>query len=127
MEAVARRAGVSTKTLYRLITNKAALFEAMITQRIDRFAFLVQLRACEGRDIEAALREALLACAELILDGEVIALQRMILGESDKFHCRHVAWHACIPAAAGGDVRSRSCAGPRRSRTPRRGLRQAVS
>ena len=27
-ETVARRAGVSTKTLYRLIPNKAALFEA---------------------------------------------------------------------------------------------------
>ena len=85
MEAVARRAGVSTKTLYRLIPNKAALFEAMITERTDRFVAVVRLRACEGRDIEAALREALMACAELILDGEVIALQRMILGESDKF------------------------------------------
>ena len=85
IEAVARGAGVSTKTLYRLIPNKAALFEAMITQRTDRFVAVVRLRACEGRDIEAALREALLACAELILDGEVIALQRMILGESDKF------------------------------------------
>ena len=37
MESVARRAGVSTKTLYRLIPNKAALFEAMVTDRIDRF------------------------------------------------------------------------------------------
>ena len=26
-----------------------------------------------------------MVCAELMLDGEVIALQRMILGESDKF------------------------------------------
>ena len=38
MESVARRAGVSTRTLYRLIPNKAALFEAMLTDRIDRFA-----------------------------------------------------------------------------------------
>ena len=30
METVARRAGVSTKTLYRLIPNKAALFEDMV-------------------------------------------------------------------------------------------------
>ena len=29
-ETVARRAGVSTKTLYRLVPNKAALFEAMM-------------------------------------------------------------------------------------------------
>ena len=39
MESVARRAGVSTKTLYRLIPNKAALFEAMVTERHRPFRF----------------------------------------------------------------------------------------
>jgi AcrR family transcriptional regulator len=85
MDNVARSAGMSTKTLYRLIPNKAALFEAMVTERVDRFASIVKLRACNGGDVEAALTEALIVCAELILDGEVIALQRVILGESDKF------------------------------------------
>jgi AcrR family transcriptional regulator len=85
MESVARRAGVSTKTLYRLIPNKAALFEAMITARIDRFASVVRLRACDGRTIETALSEALMVCGELILDGEVIALQRLVLADSEKF------------------------------------------
>jgi AcrR family transcriptional regulator len=84
MESVARRAGVSTKTLYRLLPNKAALFEAMITQRIDRFVSVVNLGACKG-DIEAALTEALIICGELLLDGEVITLQRVVLAESDKF------------------------------------------
>jgi AcrR family transcriptional regulator len=85
MESVARRAGVSTKTLYRLIPNKGALFEAMITDGIDRFVSRIRLGACENGDIESALREALIVCSELILDGKVIAIQRMILGESDKF------------------------------------------
>jgi len=85
MESVARAAGVSTKTLYRLIPNKAALFEAMITERIDRLVSGVRLRACEGRDIETGLRDALLVCGELILDPNVISLQRVILSESDKF------------------------------------------
>jgi AcrR family transcriptional regulator len=85
MEGVARRAGVSTKTLYRLIPNKAALFEIMITERIDRFVSVVRLRACDGRNVKAALREALIVCGELILDGEVIALQRLILADSEKF------------------------------------------
>ena len=84
MEQVARRASVSTKTLYRLLPNKAALFEAMVTDRIDRFASIVKLRPCEGRDIEGALSEALRVCGELILDGEVIALQRMIIADSDR-------------------------------------------
>jgi AcrR family transcriptional regulator len=85
MESVARRAGVSTKTLYRLIPNKAALFEAMVADRIERFTAGVRFRACDGSDIEGALREALVVCGELILDPETIALQRMILAESDKF------------------------------------------
>ena len=85
MDGVARRAGISTKTLYRLIPNKAALFEAMITDRIDTFASVVRLRACDGSDTEKSLREALIVCGERILDGDVISLQRVILGESEKF------------------------------------------
>ena len=85
MESVARRAGISTKTLYRLIPNKAALFEAMITERIDGFAARVRLRACDGDDVEGALRDALIVCGELILAGDVISLQRVILGDSEKF------------------------------------------
>jgi AcrR family transcriptional regulator len=86
METVARRAGVSTKTLYRLIPNKAALFEAMVTDRIAGFVSRVKLRACDGGDdIEAALADALTACGELMLDGDVIALQRVILADTDKF------------------------------------------
>jgi AcrR family transcriptional regulator len=85
MESVARRAGVSTKTLYRLIPNKAALFEAIITDGIDRFVSRIRLRGCENGDIECALRDALIACGELILDGPVIGLLRMVIGEGDKF------------------------------------------
>jgi len=85
MESVARRAGVSTKTLYRVVPNKAALFEAMITERIDRFVSIVNLRGCKGDDVEVALTDALILCGELLLDGEVITLQRVILGDSDKF------------------------------------------
>jgi AcrR family transcriptional regulator len=85
MEAVARRARVSTKTLYRLIPTKAALFEAMITDRLDRFASGVRLRACDGTDIAEALSDALIVCGELMLAADVIALQRMILGEAETF------------------------------------------
>src|SRR6266481_4851290 len=85
MENVARRAGVSTKTLYRLVPDKKALFEATVTDRLDRFVSTVSLRACEGGDIEAALPDALLTCADLVLDPEVIALQRVILADNDKF------------------------------------------
>jgi len=85
METIARAAGVSTKTVYRLIENKAVLFEQMVKQRIDRFVSAVNLGACENRDFVVALGDALIVCGELVLDREVIAIQRMILAESDAF------------------------------------------
>jgi len=82
MEAVARRAGISTKTLYRLVPNKAALFEGMVSDRLDRFLSEVNLQAVDQAGIDAALYAALMACADLALDPEVIALQRMVLQET---------------------------------------------
>ena len=84
IETVARRAGVSTKTLYRLIPNKVSLFEGMVSDRIDRFVSEVNLRAADHTDLEQALAAALIACAELALDEETIALQRMVLQEAGK-------------------------------------------
>jgi AcrR family transcriptional regulator len=84
METVARRAGVSTKTLYRLVPNKAALFEGMVSDRLDRFLSAVNLQAIDHAEIDEALYAALLACADLALDKEVIAIQRMVLQESGK-------------------------------------------
>ena len=85
MEAVARRAGVSTRTLYRLIPNKASLFEGMVSNRLDRFVSTVNLQAVDHAEIEQSLYAALMACADLTLDEEVIALQRMMLQETGKF------------------------------------------
>jgi AcrR family transcriptional regulator len=84
-ETVARRAGVSTKTLYRLVPNKAALFEAMVSDRLDRFLSDFKLRAADDADIEQALNTALMACANLVLDKEVVVLQRIILQETSQF------------------------------------------
>jgi AcrR family transcriptional regulator len=83
-DMIARRAGVSTKTLYRLIPNKAALFEGMVADRLDRFLANVNLQAVDHADIEEALYAALMACADLALDPEVVALQRMVLQETGK-------------------------------------------
>lgn len=84
-ETVARRAGVSTKTLYRLMPNKAALFEGMVSDRLDRFLSDFNLHVAEDADIETGLIAALMACADLTLDPDVVALQRIILQETGKF------------------------------------------
>src|ERR1700712_1594361 len=85
METVARHAGVSTKTLYRLIPNKAALFEGMVRTRLDQFLSDFHPHAADQADIGEALYAALMACADLTLDEEVIGLQRMVLQETGKF------------------------------------------
>ena len=84
-ESVARHAGVSTKTLYRLVPNKAALFEGMVSDRLDRFLSDFDLQVPEDTDIEAGLNAALMAYADLGLDPDVVALQRIILQEIGQF------------------------------------------
>src|ERR1700730_1873850 len=78
METVARRAGVSTKTLYRLIPNKAALFEGMVSDRLDRFVSEVNLHAGDVTDIKLELSSAVLAGADLALDEAVIDAPRAV-------------------------------------------------
>lgn len=85
MDAVARRAGISTKTLYRLVPNKAALFEGMLSQRLDRFVASIELNDTDHDNIEDALAATLMACARLVLCDDVVGLQRMIVQESLKF------------------------------------------
>ena len=84
-ETVARRAGVSTKTLYRLVPTKAALFEGMVSDRLDRFLSDFRIHVADDADIETGLNAALLAVADLALDPEVVALQRIILQETGQF------------------------------------------
>jgi AcrR family transcriptional regulator len=84
-ETVARRAGISTKTLYRLIPNKAALFESMVANRLDRLSLEIILSAGDDVDIETALNAALMVCATLSLDPEVVSVQRIVLQEAGQF------------------------------------------
>jgi AcrR family transcriptional regulator len=92
-ETLARRAGVSTKTLYRLMPNKAALFEAMVSDRQARFLSDFKLHVADDADIEAGLNAALMAYADLALDPDVVALQRIILQETGQFPELAVAFY----------------------------------
>jgi len=63
-----------------------------VSDRLDRFVSEVNLHAGDDIDIEEALCAALIACADLALDEEVIELQRMVLQEAGKVfrHRRNV-------------------------------------
>jgi AcrR family transcriptional regulator len=85
MNVVAVRAGVSTKTLYRLIPTKAELFTNVVSDRIGRFMLQIDYEAVGALDLPAALERLLIAYGTLTLDPETIAIQRLVIGESDRF------------------------------------------
>ena len=82
---VAERAGVSTKTLYRLIPTKADLFASVIADRIGRFVLEYDLTRLDSLDAAAALERMLTLFGTLTLEPRTIALTRLVLGESRAF------------------------------------------
>jgi AcrR family transcriptional regulator len=85
MGEVARRAGVSTKTLYRLIPTKADLFRNVVADRISRFMLEIDPTALGGLDAAHGLERILTAYGTLTLDAETVALIRLVLGECGRF------------------------------------------
>lgn len=85
MGAVAQRAGISTKTMYRLIPCKADLFKSVIAKRIGRFMLEFDPKALDDSDVEKAIEHILLAFGSLTLEKETIALVRLVISESDRF------------------------------------------
>ncbi len=85
MCAVAQRAGVSTKTLYRLTPNKADLFKSVISERIERFMLAFDEEVISALDMESALERILVAYGHLTLEGETTAIIRLVLSECDRF------------------------------------------
>jgi len=83
--AVAERAGVSTKTLYRLIPTKAELFGGVFSDRIGRFVLEVDLNALDSMNAETALERMLMHFGTLTLAPRTIALTRLAIGESRAF------------------------------------------
>ena len=85
MEAVARRAGVSTKTLYRLVPTKADLLKSVVSDRSGRFMLAIDEQFVGALDLASALERVLVAYGSLALDDEVIAVNRLVLAECDRF------------------------------------------
>ena len=82
---VAQCAGVSTRTLYRLIPTKAALFKAVVADRIGGFMLAIDEAALGTRGLEAALERTLAEFARLALSQETIAINRLVIGECERF------------------------------------------
>ena len=85
MTAVAQRAGISTKTLYRLVPTKADLFASVVEDRIQRFLLATDHEIVHGQELSAGLERILCAFGTLTLSAEVIAINRLVIGESERF------------------------------------------
>jgi AcrR family transcriptional regulator len=82
---VAQRAGVSTKTMYRLIPNKAELLQRVISDTIGRFMIDFDAKALDGIPLAEAVERMLTAYGSLTLSEETIAITRLVIRESSQF------------------------------------------
>jgi AcrR family transcriptional regulator len=85
MDDVANRAGVSKKTLYRLIPAKADLFKTSVNDRIAQFLLAIDEETASSHDIATALERMLSEYGNLTLSRETIAIQKLVIAEADRF------------------------------------------
>jgi AcrR family transcriptional regulator len=85
MGDVAQRAGVSTKTLYRLIPTKTDLFANAVSDRIGRFMLEIDDRVLAELGLDKALEHILTVYGTLTLAPETIAINRLVIAECDRF------------------------------------------
>jgi len=85
MSAIAARAGVSTKTLYRLVPTKAELFRLVIHSRAGQFILAADELDDAAQGVAAGLERLLTAYGKLAFDPGVIAVYRLIIGECGRF------------------------------------------
>jgi AcrR family transcriptional regulator len=93
MGNVAQRAGISTKTMYRLIPCKADLFKRVISDRIGQFMLEVNAGELDKYGLEEAVEHMLISFGSLSLSKETISLLRLVIGESDRFPELAAAFH----------------------------------
>jgi AcrR family transcriptional regulator len=85
MSKVAQRAGVSTKTLYRLVPTKAELFKQVIASRAGDFILAVSELESDPACLAGGLERLLIAYAHLALQPETVAVYRLVLSECSRF------------------------------------------
>jgi AcrR family transcriptional regulator len=85
VDDIAKSAGVSKKTLYRLIPTKADLFRASVTDRIERFMLAIDDDSLGSHDVAIALERLLTEYGNLTLSSDTIAMQKLAIAEVDRF------------------------------------------
>ena len=85
MASVAGRAGVSTKTMYRLVPTKADLFRQVVSARIGQFILELDIETLDAVEPVEALTRILTVWSDLMLSADATAMYRVALTERDRF------------------------------------------
>jgi AcrR family transcriptional regulator len=113
IDDIAKSAGVSKKTLYRLIPAKADLFRASVTDRIARYMLAVDDESLAALAVGAALERLLIEYGNLTLSAETIAIQKLAIAETDRFPELAASFYAdaiVVTQTALAEFLSRQCA-----------------
>ena len=95
MDAIAREAGASKATLYAYFASKEDLFGAVVARESERFAQGFSAGELDPGDVEASLIAIADRFLRLLLSPEVIAINRIIIGEVARFPVlAEVFWRA---------------------------------
>ncbi|MBV9554526.1 MAG: TetR/AcrR family transcriptional regulator [Alphaproteobacteria bacterium] len=95
MDAIAREAGASKATLYAYFASKEELFGAVVARESERYAREFPAGELDPHEVEASLTLIADRFLRLLLSPEVIAINRIIIGEVARFPVlAEVFWRA---------------------------------
>jgi AcrR family transcriptional regulator len=85
VDEIARRAGMSKKTIYQIFDTKESLFAAVIAARRAVLASMIDAEPCNAHDSpENVLRHFLSEVARFVLAPRQAALYRLVIAESQR-------------------------------------------
>jgi len=95
MDAIAREAGASKATVYAYFASKEELFGAVVARESERYAEGFSAGELDSADVEASLAIIANRFLRLLLSPDVIAINRIIVGEVTRFPAlAEVFWQA---------------------------------
>ena len=86
LRGIVKTAGISKTTLYSRFASKEQLFRAIMRQQIDRVAAAMPLRSrMAALGLEQGLKVYASNMLQLSLEGDLLAINRLIYAESHRF------------------------------------------
>lgn len=85
MDAVAAKAGISKRTLYSRFPSKAGLFEAVVNSVLERSMRSFKESPAALTAFPSALRAFATNLLDAMLVADVVALERVVIGEAAQF------------------------------------------